>query len=139
LAGKRSVISIESRGCNSRGETTDNEGKLPDCAVITEGGDEYLYATLPVEEIVAAIEALGIPVERSDNAGRYLCNQSLYHVLEWAVENGRDGDMKAGFIHLPNMPEQADEIAGLPLDVMIAAIRAAVETIVRPAGIEIEA
>jgi pyroglutamyl-peptidase len=135
LADKRSHISVESRGWNGCGELADNQGKLPQSPAIRDGGDEFLYATLPVDEIVAAIQALGLPVEKSEDAGRYLCNHSLYSVLRWAA-TGRGRQIQVGFIHLPNLPGQSEATAGMALEEMIAAVRAAITTIVQAVGVE---
>ncbi|NLH82364.1 MAG: pyroglutamyl-peptidase I [Phyllobacteriaceae bacterium] len=52
-------------------------------------------ATAPVEALVAAIAALGLPVEASGDAGTYLCNGLLRRAIETA------GERPVAFLHLP--------------------------------------
>lgn len=126
LANKRAYISVESRGLNKCGQTPDNAGKPPPGALIDEAGEEVLASTLPVEGIVRSIEALGLPVQVSEDAGGYLCNFATYKALAWARE--AQPHLPVGFIHLPNLRGVAEE-GGLSLEEMGSAVTASIAVI----------
>lgn len=123
LANKRPYISVESQGTNRCVETPDNAGKQAPGSLINEAGEEQIASTLPVNDIVRSIEALGLPVQVSDDAGGYLRNLATYKALEWA--RSTDTHMPVGFIHLPNLREVAEE-GGLSLEEMGSAVTAAI-------------
>jgi pyroglutamyl-peptidase len=103
---------------------------VTDEQVVT-GGPAAYFATLPVREMQKAIQDAGIPVELSLSAGAYLCNQVMYVLLhELAIKSL---DIPAGFIHLPQLPEQASRqnppAASMSLEAMVAGIRVGLATI----------
>ncbi len=102
-AGGRTAITPEVIGINLReARIADNEGNMPQNEpVITDAPAAY-FATLPVRAMVAAINAENIPAALSYSAGAFVCNDVLYTLL-----HKFDGtDVKAGFIHVPYIPEQ---------------------------------
>jgi pyroglutamyl-peptidase len=127
-AARRAHISVECRGLNTCNEDLDNTGKGASAAMIVTDGDEELQCTLPVDGIIRRIEELGLPVQRSDRAGAYLCNYALYRALVWS--RGREEAPAIGFIHVPNLPSMDPEIAGMALDDQLNAVRAAISAIV---------
>lgn len=136
LANKRAFISVEARGLNKCGQTPDNAGKPPPGALIDEAGEEVLASTLPVEGIVRSIEALGLHVQVSEDAGGYLCNFATYKALAWARE--AQPHLPVGFIHLPNLRGVAEE-GGLSLEEMGSAVTTAIAVIaesLRTPGVE---
>ena len=54
-------------------------------------------STLPVDEIVAALHAEGIPADASRDAGGFLCNH-VFYVLMRLLEQERPG-ARGGFVH----------------------------------------
>jgi pyroglutamyl-peptidase len=126
-APKRPHISVESCGRNVCGDKLDNTGQSYGGSAIQAGGADLLACTLPVDDIVESIRALGIPVERSDSAGSYLCNYTLYSALSWAKN---EVEVPAiGFIHIPAISGSSPEYEGMPLGKMIRAIQTAIEAI----------
>ena len=109
-AGGRSAVTPETGAENVMnavyGDQTfpDNAGYAPDHLPIVEGGPEMVRSTLPVDEIIEAVKAVGFPCERSDVAGQYVCNTVLYSTL---VHN--QGAVPTGFIHVPYIREQGHE------------------------------
>ena len=88
----------------------DNEGVLrTDCKIVNDGPDAY-FSTLPVKEIVLAINEIGIPATVSLSAGSFLCNHIFYVTQHHLVGTS----VRSGFIHVPLMDEQASEFPGLP-------------------------
>lgn len=109
-AGGRSAVTPETRAENVmnavEGDFTlaDNAGFAPDHRPIVEGGPDTLQATLPVDGIIKAVNAVGVPCERSYDVGQYVCNTVMYSMLE---HNG--GAVPTGFIHVPYIRQQGHE------------------------------
>jgi pyroglutamyl-peptidase len=82
----------------------DNEGQTLRNTPLIDGGAASYFSTLPLAQILDALLAAGIPARMSMTAGTYLCNACLYHVRA-AIERERRA-LPAGFIHLPDLPEQ---------------------------------
>ena len=57
-----------------------------------------------IEGLVSLLESHNIPNRITNDCGTHLCNQAFYHFLHWQKIN--DLDMKAGFIHIPALPQQ---------------------------------
>ena len=85
-------------------EQPDNADTIRCNVPILEDGPAAYFATLPVHELVRAIEAAGLPAQVSDSAGTYVCNHLMYLVLDHAARK-RPG-MLGGFIHVPLLHEQ---------------------------------
>jgi len=106
----------------------DNQGVLRNDVKILQDGPDAYFSTLPVNDIVAAIKAQGIPAAVSLSAGAFLCN----HVFYVAQNKFVDSDVRSGFVHVPLMDSQAAEFPGLPtmpLDQMVTAVRAMLEVV----------
>ncbi len=106
----------------------DNEGVLRNDVKILDDGPDAYFSTLPINELVAAIKARGIPAAVSLSAGAFLCN----HVFYVAQNKLRGSDVRSGFVHVPLMDSQAAEFPGLPtmpLDQMVTAVRAMLEVV----------
>ncbi len=107
----------------------DNEGVMRNDVKILEDGPDAYFSTLPIKEIVEAIQAKGIPAAVSLSAGAFLCN----HIFYVAQNKFAGTDVRSGFVHVPLMDSQASEFPGLPtmpLDQMVTAIRTMLEVIV---------
>ncbi len=106
----------------------DNEGVVRnDVKILTDGPDAY-FSTLPINTMVDAIKAHGIPVTVSLSAGAFLCN----HVFYVAQNKFAGTNVRSGFVHVPLMDSQAPEFPGLPtmpIDHMVTAVRAMLEVV----------
>ncbi len=81
----------------------DNEGnQIVDQPVIKDGPVAY-FSTLPIKAMVQEMRQAGIPSAVSNSAGTFVCNHLFYGVMHEL----RDRDIRAGFIHVPLLPEQA--------------------------------
>jgi pyroglutamyl-peptidase len=106
----------------------DNEGVLRNDMKIIDAGPDGYFSTLPVNEIVEAIKAKGVPATVSLSAGAFLCN----HVFYVAQNKFAGTKVRSGFVHVPLMDSQAAEFPGLPtmpLDQMVIAVRAMLEIV----------
>jgi pyroglutamyl-peptidase len=106
----------------------DNKGVLRNDVKILEGGPDAYFTTLPINKMVEAIKAKGVPAVVSLSAGAFLCNHVFY-----VVQNKFAGTkVRSGFVHVPLMDSQAPEFPGLPtmpLDQMVIAVRAMLEVL----------
>ena len=101
-------IRLEQVGYNERRYTiADNAGNLYDGTTIVPDGPWEYHATLPLDEMLSAMQSTGVPACLSDDAGRYLCNEVLYASLHFIAEKRLN--IQAGFVHIPHLPEGADE------------------------------
>lgn len=125
-AGGRAAVTPEMVGINLRyASIPDNMGALPCDIPIAEGGPAAYFSTLPVRAMAKAICDAGLPGAVSYSAGSFVCNDVLYSLLHCF-----DGTaVRAGFIHVPFLPEQTADKPSLPLDKTIAALCAAIEAI----------
>ena len=57
-----------------------------------------------MESIISAWHEAAIPAVLSDHAGTHLCNQLLYLALHRGAAGG--AGRRAGFLHLPVLPQQ---------------------------------
>ena len=106
----------------------DNEGVMRNDVKILEDGPDAYFSTLPIKEIVEAIQTKGIPAAVSLSAGAFLCN----HVFYIAQNKFAGTSVRSGFVHVPLMDSQASEFPGLPtmpLDQMVTAIQTMLEVI----------
>ena len=128
-AGGRSEISIERVAANLiDARIADADGAQPiDESVIADAPAAY-FSTLPVKAMLARLRAVGIPAALSQTAGSYVCNQVFYSLAHLVATRYRD--TRAGFIHVPWLPEQVARHHGQPsmaLETMVAGVRAAIE------------
>ena len=106
----------------------DNEGVIRNDVPIVVGGPVAYESTLPIKEIVKAINDAGVPAAVSLSAGAFLCN----HVFYVAQDYFKGTKVRSGFVHVPLMDEQAGEFPGLPtmpLDQMVKAVRTMLEVL----------
>ena len=133
-AGGADSMRIERVGINlCEARIADNDGvKLVGDPILKDGPTAY-FSTFPYRAMFAAVEEAGIAVKHSFSAGAYLCNHVLYGALHLA-ETKYPG-MKAGFIHVPFLPEQTEGkpegTPSMPLETIAKAIQIMVETIAK--------
>ena len=88
----------------------DNAGNQPlEQKIIADGPDGH-FSTLPIEKMVAAMKAAGIPASISLSAGTFVCNHIFYVLQDYL----KDSSIKSGFMHVPLMDEQRREYPTLP-------------------------
>jgi len=109
----------------------DNAGRQHLNTPIVRGGPVAYWSTLPVDEMVAALEAQGAPAGASRTAGGFVCNHVFYSLMHRLARRARAP--RAGFIHVPRLGEPEDAIPGLPLPVLVQAVRTAIAVCTAPA------
>lgn len=73
--------------------------------ILSPDGATAYWSTLPIRDIVEAINHEGIPARISNTAGTQGCNLVFYHLMDYLTE--RRLVIPAGFIHVPRLPENA--------------------------------
>jgi pyroglutamyl-peptidase len=133
-AGERDKISIERIGINlDDARIKDNAGLQPVKQSISETGADGIFATIPINEIYEELKKAEIPVEISNSAGTFVCNHLLYSVLNFLSTSASFKIIKAGFIHVPLLPEQASEykLKGMEKEKITQALLIALKTIIK--------
>ena len=130
-AGGRNEISVERIAINvDDASIADNAGQQPVDATIVDGGPAAYFGTLPIKAIVQSLRLRGFPAGVSQTAGTFVCNHVFYGLMHHAQCRA----LKAGFIHVPFLPEQvAERTDGAPsmaLGDIIDGLRIAVEVAV---------
>lgn len=128
-AGGRAEISVERVAINvDDASILDNAGRQPVDRPIREDGPAAYFSTLPIKAMVAAMRDKGLTAGVSQTAGTFVCNHVFYGLMHHTAGK----PVKAGFIHVPFLPEQAegrpDHPPSMALEDIIAGIRIAVET-----------
>jgi pyroglutamyl-peptidase len=121
-ADGRTGISIERFAHNlDEAAMTDNDEAPGSGAPIDLHGPVAYPSSLPVDDIVAALRTEGIPAAPSRDAGGFLCNHVFYVLMRTLEQRARA--TRAGFVHVPLLPEQAldKDAASMPLDSLVRA------------------
>lgn len=133
-AGGRPDISVERVAINvDDASILDNGGQQPvDTAIAADGPAAY-FSTLPIKAIVHALRERGLVAGVSQTAGTFVCNHVFYGLMHHVATQPQPQSqpIKAGFIHVPFLPEQAaarpDAPPSMALDDIIAGVKLAVE------------
>ena len=127
-AGGRPGITMERIAINvDDARIPDNISQQPIDEAIQLDGEAAYFTTLPIKRIVKTIREAGIPVEVSNTAGTFVCNHIMYQALFAATK--ADKPFKAGFMHIPFIPDQTTDKPSLPLEESTKALQIAIETI----------
>ena len=103
--GGSACFNVEYVGINCRAaRIPDNSGYKPWYEPVEQDGDMAYKATLPVVNIVEALNRAKLPASVSFSAGAYVCNDVLYSVCHYCQT--MELPIKSGFIHVPYLPEQ---------------------------------
>ena len=126
-AGGRRAVTPEVVAINLReAGIPDNAGNQPvNTPVVCDAPAAY-FSTIPVRDMVSAIRTEEIPAVLSYSAGAFVCNDVLYHLLHRF--NGTA--TRAGFIHVPYLPQQAkDNLPSMPQEQIVRALTLAISAL----------
>lgn len=108
-AGKRAHITPERVAINiDDARIPDNDGNQPVDQPIVGGAREAYFSTLPIRQMVAAMEAVGVPAQISNTAGTFVCNHVMYRLLHEA--DGMAKPFLTGFVHVPYETSQVERL-----------------------------
>jgi pyroglutamyl-peptidase len=124
-----SEIKLETQAFNQADfDIPDNTGAQIRNVSLSPAGPSRRASTFPANEIRSALFDAQIEASLSTDAGRYLCNATLFHLLGLCA--AKPQRPLCGFVHVPYAVEQLTvwpsppagaTAAALPLDVMIEA------------------
>lgn len=127
LAAARRALSLERVAINVQdARIADNAGAQPVDEPVVPGAPVAYFSTLPIKAMQAAIGAAGIPVEVSQSAGTFVCNQVFYGLMHHLTTARGFRRTRGGFIHLPPLAEQSPH--GMPLEEMVEGLRIGIRT-----------
>jgi pyroglutamyl-peptidase len=116
--GGRAMITVEQISQNlndaTRYSLVDNEGCAPQDLETVPGGPVAYFATVPIRAMVRQMRDAGIPADISDTPGTFCCNHLMFGILHHLATSA--SNTRAGWIHLPHLPEVAakEENLGAP-------------------------
>ena len=124
-AGGRKAVTPEMVAVNLRyGSIADNAGVRPQDEPVVSGGPAAYFATLPVRKMAQAMVDAGLPGSVSYSAGAFVCNDTMYAVLH----RYHGTPVRAGFIHVPFLPQQAKEgVPSMALEEIVKALEICIE------------
>ncbi|AER19310.1 pyroglutamyl-peptidase I [Streptococcus suis] len=109
----------------------DNEGQQPIDRTIRADGQPAYFSTLPIKAMVEAIHRIGLPASVSNTAGTFVCNHLMCQALYLAEK--QFPKTKAGFLHIPFLPEQVVDkpgLASMSLNDIVRGVEVAIGAIV---------
>jgi pyroglutamyl-peptidase len=107
VASSATGFRIETRAVNEASRAADCDGCLPGGRYVRRGGPPMLAATLPAGLIFRRLRQAGVAVSMSRDAGRYLCNATLYNSL--LLARSLPQPPLVGFIHIPALAPESDD------------------------------
>lgn len=126
-AGGRVDLSVERVAINI------DDAPIPDNArrqlvdePIVPGGPAAYFSTLPIKAIVRGLRDAGLPASVSQTAGTFVCNHVFYGLMHHTAGT----NIRAGFIHIPYLPQQAAAhpgAASMALPELVRGLKVAVE------------
>lgn len=121
ITPERIAVNVKDVPVRSHG---DNRGARPTDEPIAEEGPDGLFSTLPIRAMAQRLAELGIPCEISNTAGTYICNNTMYRVLDHIRR--RELPIRAGFVHFPASAEMAaaqPSVPFMPQPMMLEGLR----------------
>jgi pyroglutamyl-peptidase len=97
--GAPGAFAIETVADNLRGEIPDNAGELPVEPLIVGDGPAHYNSAFPFQAVADSLRKRGFPVRVSEEAGNYLCEETLYSLEHLC--HGKNRLEVAGFCHVP--------------------------------------
>lgn len=131
-AGGRSELTPERIAINvDDARIKDNRGQQPIDKVIQANGAPAYFSQLPIKAMVDYIRKENVPSSVSNTAGTFVCNHIMYQTLFLAATDFLE--VKAGFMHIPFLPEQVIDRPSTPsmsLENIVRGITASLRAII---------
>ena len=131
LAGGRAEMSVERVAVNvDDARIADNAGAQPIDVPVVGGAPAAYFSTLPIKAMVQQMLQAGVPAAVSQTAGTFVCNHVFYGLMHHLRRRRR---VKAGFMHVPLLPAQAQVQGqpGLDLEAQCLGVQAALRAALR--------
>ncbi len=111
-SAKADCVHIETQAVNMRdSRIADNAGLQIQNEVVVAGAPALYLSTLPTQSMLHSCVSTGVPAKLSTDAGTFLCNEIMFRLLHHAhkktTSSASHHNFIAGFIHVPQLPEQS--------------------------------
>lgn len=127
-AGGRGCITLEVIGINyAFANICDNRGIKIEGEKLSDDGENAIFSTLPVKDMVNAVKNAGFDASLSVSAGGFVCNSLLYGLLKKAQD--AKCDIKIGFVHLPYEKTQGKDGFAMNAEDMLLCVEKMIEVI----------
>jgi pyroglutamyl-peptidase len=100
----------------------DNAERRPVDRPVAAGGPVGYWSTLPIKAIVEDLREAGFAASVSQTAGTFVCNHVFYALMHAVAAGAAPTVRRAGFVHLPWLPEQAGGGPTMTLERQCAAV-----------------
>jgi pyroglutamyl-peptidase len=97
--GSPDSFALETFARNERRQLPDNRNKLPQTALIAADGPSEFRSSVDTKKLAVALIKNGFPTSVSDDAGQYLCEETLYTLELLKSQQRVAGDVL--FCHVP--------------------------------------
>lgn len=124
VAKRATGFEIETRAFNISNVKEDHGGVVRPPVALIPSGMHILRATLPPFALLGALKRSGYPALLSRDAGRYLCNATLY----WSLARANTAGPLVTFVHLPALGTPTEVKPRLTMDETIAGARVLIRT-----------
>jgi pyroglutamyl-peptidase len=125
LAATRARLSLERVAINLiDARIPDNDGSQPVDVPVIAGAPAAYFTTLPVKAMARRMLQGGVPTELSLSAGTYVCNAGFFALRHLVA--GRTPPVRAGFMHLPPLPDAG--MSGVELGTQCLGVEIALRT-----------
>jgi len=98
---------VETVGYNERGGYRDEAGKVPADVKVDDAGPGKILLDGPAAELARSLGKRGFPAVVSQDAGRFLCNEMLYDLLELKAKEPKKV-VGIFFVHVPILDTKFD-------------------------------
>ncbi len=107
----------------------DNNHDQPIDQKIKTKGENALFSTLPIKDMLKVLNDHDIPAVISNSAGTFVCNHLMYITLHY-IKHQIKKPTKVGFIHFPRIESQIKDLSEphLPLSTSIKALEYMINT-----------
>lgn len=109
VASIATTFRFELRAFNVCRAAEDNSGRISGGFYVHSGGPPVLHSTFPGEHLAYTLRCAALPASLSRDAGRYLCNATLYHSLALASAMPQAQAPRAGFVHIPAFASEGED------------------------------
>ncbi len=112
-SGGAATTRVERVAINLEHTTTpDNAGDIANDRPVIPDAPAAHFSTVPVSSLVSRLQQAGVPAQESLSAGSFVCNSLFFGVMH--AVHSRFPHIRAGFFHIPYLPEQAAQHPGSP-------------------------
>ena len=125
LAARHATLRLERIAVNwVEAHIPDNAGQMPVGQPVIAQAPHAYFTRLPLDAMQQALQTAHVPVEQSPSAGSFVCNHLFFGLLHRLATTAGLQQVRGGFIHVPQLPEQGTP--HMALNRMVQGLRLAI-------------